>query len=154
MSGEILPGLKTRLLRLVRSPYFIAFAVLALGSAFSGLHNPFGIVLGWLAVGMLVVPVVRRWRKAWHFLALMAGCVLGAILISCLYSEVAVRLARWLGGEGALDNFAWAVFNTAICDLLLLTVPVGLAVGFAGFIILGLKEALARLPRRRTSPGT
>jgi hypothetical protein len=146
-------GIKARLAALLRLPrrkriYLISFFVLLLSAIFVGLDNPTGIILGWLAVAFLAMIMVRNWRRPWYFLVLLVVSVLGAIILSGLYVEVARPLARWVGGVNFTESTGWRVFHVVISNVILLCTPVGIVMGVAGFIILGIYT----LYNRRRSP--
>ena len=100
-----------------------------------GLDNPTGIVLGWLAVTVLLVAMVRKWRKPRYFLILLFASFLGAIFLSFLYRVVALPLAEWIGGVNATDSAAWRIFHAVISNIILLAVPIGMIFGVIGFLI-------------------
>jgi hypothetical protein len=151
-------GIKDRLFAILRLPrkkriYLIAFLVLILSAIFVGLDNPTGIILGWLAVAVLIVALVRRWRNPWYFLVLLIVTFLGAILLSGLYMEVARPLAQWIGGVNVAESTGWRVFHVVISNVILLCAPVGIIIGFIGFIIMSIWN-LYIWQRRRTTGGT
>jgi MFS family permease len=136
-------GLKNRLLVLLRLPrrkriYLISFLVLLLTAIFVGLDNPTGIILGWLAVTVLVVAMVREWRKPGYFFILFLVSFLGAILLAGIYMEVAHPLAQWMGGVNVGDSTGWRVFHVIVSNIILLGAPVGIFIGLMGFIIMSI----------------
>jgi hypothetical protein len=152
-------GIKERLLVLLRLPrrkriYLIIFILLLLCSIFVGLDNPTGIILGWLAIAVLAVALVRRWRKLWYFLVLLIVSFIGAIILSGLYVEVAWPLANWIGGVDVTKSTGWRVFHVIVSNLILLVTPVGIIIGFTGFIILGIWRLCQWRHRRGTTSGT
>ncbi|OGO06534.1 MAG: hypothetical protein A2Y92_05840 [Chloroflexi bacterium RBG_13_57_8] len=142
-----------RFLRIYRL-YLIILAGLALCIIFAGLDNPTGIVLGWLAVTTFILALARRWRRPLNFLILLAAVFFGAIFLSALYWEVALRLAEWLGGPNATDSFGWRVFHEVMSNIILLVTPPGLFTGFFGFIVTGIASLITMLKKRRAEPGT
>lgn len=144
------------LLRLPRRnrPYLISFVILVLSAILIGLDNPTGIILGWLAVIVLLVAMVRKWRKPWYFLILLLGSFLGAIFLSFLYMVVALPLAEWIGGANATESTAWHVFHMIISNIILLTVPMGMFFGAMGFIISGVLRLFILVRRSRTAGNT
>jgi hypothetical protein len=151
-------GIKNRLLALLRLPrskriYLISFLVLLLTAIIVGLDNPTGIILGWLAVTVLVVAMVRKWRKPGYFFILFLVTFLGAILLSGIYMEVARPLAQWIGGANVAESTGWRVFHVIVSNIILLCAPVGVLIGLAGFIIMSI-WSLYEWRRRRTAGGT
>jgi hypothetical protein len=152
-------GLKERfmgILRLLRRTriYVVSFLVLLLAAIFVGLDNPTGIILGWLAVTVLGVAMVRKWRKPGYFFILLVGTVLGAILLSGIYVEVAHPLAKWIGGANVSESIGWRVFHVIISNVILLCTPVGVFIGLTGFIIMIIWKIYDWRQRRRTSNST
>ena len=91
--------------------------------------------MGWLAVTVLMVAMVRKWRKPWYFLILLLASFSGAIFLSFLHKVVALPLAEWIGGVNATESIAWRVFHVVISDIILLAIPIGMIFGVMGFII-------------------
>jgi hypothetical protein len=151
-------GIKNRLLSLLRLPrrkriYLISFLVLLLAAIFVGLDNPTGIILGWLSMTVLLVALVRRWRKPGYFFILFLVSFLGAILLSGIYMEVARPLAQWIGGVNVADSTGWRVFHVIVSNIILLCAPVGVFFGLLGFIVMSI-WSLYEWHRRRTAGGT
>jgi hypothetical protein len=134
--------------------YLIWLVALLLCIFFAGLDNPTGIVLGWLAVAILFLVLFRRWRKPRNFLILLLATFLGAIILSAIYMEVALRLAEWIGGPNATDSAAWRVFHAVISNIILLVTPVGIFFGFFGFIIFGIVSLVSLIKNKRAERGT
>jgi hypothetical protein len=144
------------LLRILRKKriYVTTFVLLLLSSIIVGLDNPTGIILGWLAITVLAVALARRWRKPWYFLVLLAVSIIGAIILSGLYVEVAWPLANWIGGVNVTESAGWRVFHVIVSNLILLVTPVGILVGFSGFIILSIWRLYERRHQRDAASGT
>jgi len=134
--------------------YLIWLVALLLCIIFAGLDNPTGIVLGWFAVTILYLVLFRNWRKPQNFLFLLAVSFFGAIFLSLIYVEVALRLAEWLGGPNATESTAWRVFHGIISNIMLLGTPPGLFFGFFGFVIFGIVSLVSLVKRNRTERGT
>jgi MFS family permease len=150
---------KEKLLALLRLPrkkriYLISFFLLLLCSIFVGLDNPTGIILGWLAITVLAIALVRSWRKPWYFLVLLAVSIIGAIILSGIYVEVAWPLASWIGGVNVTESAGWRVFHVIVSNLILLVTPVGIIVGLGGFIILCIWRLYERRHRRDAASST
>jgi hypothetical protein len=152
MPENALSKIKNRILAVVRlprnRPYLISFLILIFSAILIGLDNPTGIIVGWLAVSVWIVGLAHKWWTPWYFLILVAGSVIGAIIISFFYMVVAMNLAEWIGGANATESTAWHVFHMVISNLILLVVPMGLLFGATGFIVLG-SFRLFRLIRRK-----
>src|SRR3989304_10126244 len=75
----------------------ILFVLLALGAFIYGFDNEIGIILGFLAVGVLLVELTHRWRKIRSFLILMAASFFGAVLLAFIHEEVVYPIVGALG---------------------------------------------------------
>jgi len=154
MTEKALTKIKNRVLAVLRlprnRPYLISCLILIFAAILIGLDNPTGIIVGWLAVLVSLVALARRWWTPWYFLILVVGSFLGAIIISFFYMDVALPIARWIGGANADNSNAWRVFHMVISNLILLFVPMSLLFGTVGFVVLGIFR-LFRLIRRRYS---
>src|SRR3972149_7981713 len=140
MPEKTLTNIKDRFFALLRvprnRPYLISCLILVFSAILIGLDNPTGIIVGWLAVIVLLTALARRWWTPWYFAILVVGSFLGAILLSLIYMEVALPLAKWIGGPNAADSNAWRGVHMVISNLILLVVPMCLLFGTAGFILL------------------
>lgn len=134
--------------------YMISFVILVLSAILVGLDNPTGIIIGWLAVTVLLVAMVRKWRKPWYFLILLLAAFVGAIFLSFLYMVVALPLAEWIGGINATDSTAWRVFHVIISNIILLAVPISMLFGVMGFIIMCVFRLFTLVRRSRITDGT
>jgi len=134
--------------------YMVSFIILVLSAVLVGLDNPTGIILGWLAVTVLLVAMVRKWRKPWYFLILLVGSFTGAIILSGFYQEVCKPLAELIGGINATDSIAWRIFHVIVSNVILLAVPIGMLFGVMGFIILGAFRLFTLIRRSRIPDGT
>jgi hypothetical protein len=158
MSENAISKIKNRILSVLRlprnRPYLISFLILIFAAVLIGLDNPTGIIVGWLAVSVWIVGLAHKWWTPWYFLILLAGSVIGAIILSFFYMVVAMNLAEWIGGPNATENTAWHVFHMAISNLILLVVPMGLLFGVTGFIGLGTFRLFRFIRRKLNSDGT
>ena len=148
--------IKDKLSTLLRLPrknrlYLISFVILLLSAILVGLDNPSGIIVGWLAVTVLMVAMVRKWRKPWYFIILFFASLFGAIFLSFLYMVVALPLTQWIGGINATDSTAWRVFHVIISNLILLAVPIGMIFGVMGFLIMGILRLFTLIRRSRAT---
>lgn len=157
MTEKTLTKIKNRVLAVLRlpknRPYLISCLILILSAILIGLDNPTGIIVGWLAVIVWIVALARRWWTPWYFLILVVGSFLGAIIISFIYMDVALPIARWIGGANADNSTAWHVFHMIVSNLILLVVPMTLLFGVTGFVVLGIFR-LFGLIRRKLADNT
>ena len=158
MPEKTLTNIKDRFFALLRMPrnrpYLISCLILVFSAILIGLDNPTGIIVGWLAVIVLLTALARRWWTPWYFAILVVGSFLGAILLSLIYMEVALPLAKWIGGPNAADSNAWRVFHMVISNLILLVVPMCLLFGTAGFILLSIFRLFRLIRRKRSADST
>jgi uncharacterized membrane protein len=73
------------ILTIVLLAIFIILIAIALSI---GIDSDRGVLVGWLGIIVLLTEITRRWRKEWQFLALIAGAILGSILLSGLHELV------------------------------------------------------------------
>jgi hypothetical protein len=115
---------KIPVLTVVLLTLFIAVIIIAL---FIGIDSDRGVLVGWLGVVILLTEMTRRWRKEWQFLLLIAGAILGAILLSGLHEAVI--------GSGSIPQNWWAnAFHATITDIILLFVPMAVIYGLLATI--------------------
>jgi len=132
---------------------FSVFFLLVLVVLVIGLNNAAGIICGNLAVGMLYIVMTRRWWRIRNFIILFFVSLLSLGILAGLYVEVIVRLAVWVGGEGAIENTAFRVVHFIVSNLILLACPSGMLVGLIGASTLGIIR-LSSLRKKKTTPGT
>ena len=132
---------------------FTMFFLLVLVVLVIGLNHAAGIICGNLAVGMLYIVMTRRWWRIRKFVILFFVSLLSMGVLAGLYVEVIVRLAVWVGGEGAIDNSAFRVVHFIVSNLILLACPSGMLVGLIGASTLGIIR-LSSLRKKKTVPGT
>ncbi len=158
MTEKALIRIKNRVLAVLRlprnRPYLISCLILIFAAILIGLDNPTGIIVGWLAVIVSLVALARRWWTPWYFLILVVGSFLGAIIISFIYMDVALPIARWIGGADADNSTAWRVFHMVVSNLILLFVPMSLLFGAVGFVLLGIFRLFRLVQRRFTTHNT
>ena len=129
------------------------FFILVLVVLIIGLNHMAGLICGNLAVCMLYIVMTRRWWKIRKFIILLFVSMLSVIVLSALYVEVIVRLAVWVGGEGAVDNTAFKVVHFIISNLILLACPSGMFVGLIGASTLGIIR-ISSLRKNKTASST
>lgn len=127
----------------------VLFGVLIIGVVFIGLDNPTGIIIGWLAATALLTALAHRWRKIRYFIILFSISIVGTIILSFLYVEVALPLAGWLGGANATQSTPWRIFHVIVSNLILLFTPAGIFVSIVGGSWLGISRLIALRNRRR-----
>lgn len=140
---------RLRNFRLAARVLLALFGALIICVIFVGLDNSTGIILGWLAAAALIMSVAHKWRKIWYFLILLAGSIVGAIILSALYMEVALPLAGWFGGVNVTQGVAWRVFHVVVSNVILLFTPMGIIIGIVGTIWLGILRLVALRERSR-----
>jgi hypothetical protein len=132
---------------------FSVFFLLVLVVLVIGLNNVAGIICGNLAVGILYLVMTRHWRRMRSFVILFFACVFCVVLLSAIYVEVIIRLAVWIGGEGAVDNMVFRVVHFIVSNVILLACPSGMLVGIIGASTLGIIR-LFSLRKEKTASGT
>jgi hypothetical protein len=114
------------------------FLALAICVIFVGLDNATGIMLGWAATTVLVTELTRRWRRVRSFIILFFASLVGVIILSFLHEEVVYPLAGLIGGTSALQSPALDIYHEVTSLVILFFGPVGMFVGIAGSVILGI----------------
>jgi hypothetical protein len=110
---------KIPLLTIVLLTLFVALIVVALCI---GIDSDRGVLVGWLGVLILLTEMTRRWRKEWQFLCLIAGAVIGSILLSGLHQLV-------VGSDSVPQNFWVNFFHVLITNIILLFTPMAIIYG-------------------------
>jgi hypothetical protein len=110
---------KIPLLTIVLLTLFVALIVVALCI---GIDSDRGVLVGWLGVLILLTEMTRRWRKEWQFLCLIAGAVIGSILLSGLHQLV-------VGSDSVPQNFWVNFFHALITNIILLFTPMAIIYG-------------------------
>ena len=98
---------------------FVALIAVAL---VIGIDSDRGVLVGWLGVLVLLTEITRRWRKEWHFLVLVAGALLGAILLSALHELI-------VGSASIVQNYWLNFIHALISDIILLFTPMAIIYG-------------------------
>jgi hypothetical protein len=131
------------IITLVLLAIFIALIAVALSI---GIDSDRGVLVGWLAVIVLLTEITRRWRKEWQFLVLIAGSIIGAILLSGLHELL-------VGSEGIIQGWWPNFFHALITDMLLLFVPMAVIYGALATITVFIIR-LVTLRRKKESQKT
>lgn len=127
----------------------ILAALLIIAVVFIGLHD-IGMILGYLATLIIMVELTRRWRKIRNFIILLVASFFGIILLAFLHEEVVGPLVRLMLGAGALESLGFRIFSDAVSLIMIFVGAMGLIIGLAGTIILG----ILRLVAWRKNPDT
>jgi hypothetical protein len=134
--------------------YTLPFTVLVVCMGFINLDNPTGIVLGWMAVSILLVALVKRWQKFRYYGLLLVMTILCGILVSGIDMAIALRLAKLIGGPEVTENVVWVVYNSIISNFLLLTVPMCVLFSFMGPVVLGVVKLVKLIQKQRSAAET
>jgi hypothetical protein len=131
------------ILTLVLLAIFIVLIVIAL---IIGVDSDRGVLVGWLGIIVLLTEITRRWRKEWQFLALIAGAILGSILLSGLHELV-------IGSDSVVQGWWPNFFHALITDIILLFVPMAIIYGALATITVFIIR-LVTLRRKKESEKT
>jgi hypothetical protein len=125
----------------------LAIFVALMAVAFSiGIDSDRGVLVGWLGIIILLTEITRRWRKEWQFLLLIAGTIIGAILLSGLHELL-------IGTEGIIEGWWQNFFHALITDIILLFAPMAIIYSALATITL-LIIRLVTLRRKKESEKT
>jgi len=127
------------------------FVVLLLVIVIIGLDSVTGLALGLAATGVFILVLIRRWRRIRNYLYLAVGALLGAIILSGIYMEIAVPLAKRVGGDGVLYTTPWLIFQGVVSDSMLLICGSAIIVGMTGAIVLALMRVWSEFRHPTTS---
>jgi hypothetical protein len=119
------------------------FIVLMAVALHIGIDSDRGVLVAWLGVIILLAGITRRWRKEWQYLLLIAGAIIGSIILSALHDVI-------VGSDSIPQNFWLNFFHALITDTILLFTPVAIIYGIIGSITL-LIIRLVTLRRRKIS---
>jgi hypothetical protein len=123
----------------------IFIAIMAV--AFSiGIDSDRGVLVGWLGMIILLTEITRRWRKEWQFLVLIAGTIIGSILLSGLHELL-------IGTEGITQGWWQNFFHALITDIILMFAPIAIIYGVLATITLFVIR-LVTLRRKKESENT
>jgi len=122
---------------------FIALMIIAL---FIGIDSDRGVLVGWLGIIILLTEITRRWRKEWQFLLLIAGAIIGAIILSALHEVV-------VDSNSTLQNWWQNSFHAIVTDIILLFTPMAIIYGIIGAVTLFIVR-LIMLCRKKISEKT
>ncbi|MHB8105167.1 MAG: hypothetical protein ACYDG5_06465 [Dehalococcoidales bacterium] len=112
------------ILTIVLLSLFVAIIIIAL---FIGIDSDRGVLVGWLGVIVLLMEMTRRWRKEWQFLVLIAGAIVGAIILSGLHEVI-------VGSDNIVTN-PWLNFlHVLITSVILLFTPMAIIYGLLATI--------------------
>jgi len=131
------------ILTLVLLTIFIVLIVIAL---IIGVDSDRGVLVGWLGMIVLLTEITRRWRKEWQFLALIAGAILGSILLSGLHELV-------IGSDSVVQGWWPNFFHALISDTILLFTPMTIIYGLLATVTIFIIR-LVTLRRKKESEKT
>ncbi len=137
------PWKRVSILTLVLLAVFIALMAVAFSI---GIDSDRGVLVGWLGIIILLTEITRRWRKEWQFLILIAGSILGAILLSGLHELL-------IGTTGIIEGWWPNFFHALITDVILLFVPMAVIYSILAIITLFIIR-LVTLRRKKESQKT
>ena len=113
-----------------------AAVIIIIIAAIIGIDSDRGVLVGWIGIILLLTELTRRWRKEWHFLLLVAGAFIGAIILSGLYEAAIYPLVEKIGGASAVQSRGLEIFHDILTDILLLVTPIAIIYGILGAITL------------------
>jgi hypothetical protein len=119
------------------------FIVLIIIASIIGIDSDRGVLVAWLAVIILLAGITRRWRKEWQYLLLIAGAIIGSIILSALHDVI-------VGSDSIPQNWWLNFFHALITDTILFFTPVAIIYGIIGSITL-LIIRLVTLRRKKLS---
>jgi hypothetical protein len=105
------------------------FIVLIIVASIIGIDSDRGVLVAWLGVIILLAGLTRRWRKEWQYFLLIAGSIIGAIILSGLHELV-------IGSANLTQNWWANFFHALVTDIILFFVPVAIIYGIIGTITL------------------
>lgn len=142
--GKILAAFKRiSVLTYILLALFIVFIIVGL---FIGIDSDRGVLFAWLGVIMLLTEMTRRWRKEWQFLLLIAGAIIGSIILSGLHELV-------VGSNSLPQNWWLNAFHAVITDVILLFTPMAIIYGLLATITVFVIR-MVTLRKRRVSEKT
>lgn len=125
---------------------WVLAALLVIGVIFLGLHDT-GLILGYLATTIIIVELTHRWRKIRYFIFLFVASFLSAIFLAFLHEEVVSPLVRLFTGAAAVQSRGFRIFSDAVSLAIIFAGVMGVVIGMAGTLILGIIR-LVRLRNR------
>lgn len=141
--------LRLRNIPLITRLLLAAFVVLAIAALVVGLDNVIGLIIGMASAAMIITEITRRWRSIRRFLFLAVGTFLTAVIISGLYVELIIPLARRIAGEGVLQTSGWQIYQEFISAGILMISPGCIVIGLGGAAVLALQRLARRLQARK-----
>jgi hypothetical protein len=129
----------------------ILAAVLVIAVIFYGLHDV-GLLLGYIATAIVMIELTRRWRRIRSFLILFLASFLGIIFLAFLHEVIAVPFINWLLWPGAENSPGFRIFSDIISLMMIFLCVVGMVIGIAGAVILGIWRLVSGKSKPTTSP--
>jgi hypothetical protein len=112
------------------------------------------MILGYLATTILMVELTRRWRKIRYFVILFFASFLGMILLAFLHEEVVSPLVSLFTGAAAVKSLGFRIFSDVVSLVMIFIGVMGIVIGIAGTLILGILRLVGLRNRRRTEANT
>ena len=131
----------------------VVAALLVIAVIFIGLHDV-GLILGYLATTIIMVELTRRWRKIRNFVILFFASFLGMILLAFLHEEVVSPLVSLFTGADADMSLGFRIFSDVVSLVMIFIGVMGIVIGIAGTIILGILRLVGLKNRHRTEANT
>jgi hypothetical protein len=132
---------------------WVLVALLVISVIFLGLHDV-GMILGYLATTILMVELTRRWRKIRYFVILFFASFLGMILLAFLHEEVVSPLVSLFTGAAAVKSLGFRIFSDVVSLVMIFIGVMGIVIGIAGTLILGILRLVGLRNKRRTEDNT
>ena len=156
--GRTMPKIKEEISALVRfwrkgRISWVLAALLVIGVIFLGLHDA-GLILGYLATTIIIVELTHRWRKIRYFVFLLFASFLGAIILAFLHEEVVSPLVSLFTGASAVQSLGFRIFSDAVSLAIIFFGVMGVVIGMAGTIILGILRLLGLRNASKTQANT
>jgi hypothetical protein len=131
----------------------VVAALLVIAIVFIGLHDV-GMILGYLATAIVMLELTRRWRKTRYFVILFCASFLGIIFLAFLHEEVVAPLVSLFTGAAANESLGFRIFSDVISLVMIFVGVMGIVIGIAGTLILGILRLVGLRNRRRTEANT
>ena len=115
----------------------VVAALLVIAVVFIGLHDV-GMILGYLATAIVMLELTRRWRKTRYFVILFCASFLGIIFLAFLHEVVVAPLVSLFTGTAANESLGFRIFSDVISLVMIFIGVMGMVIGLAGTVILGI----------------
>ena len=115
------------------------FCALVIGVLFVGLDNVPGISLAYLATAILMIFLIRKWRRIKKFLILFVVSLVGIFFLSFLH-ELVYDIAMMSGEITAWQKNFLDIYHIVISLIVAFACPVGMVIGAVGSVMLFLRR--------------